>query len=197
MKLNVRSMPPNRPSASLEQLLARAEDYANFAMRKFGSMAPMLFAATEKGELWFVPQNLRDERAKNDFANTARLICAGYAATAVVMALESWVTIGKPGESLDTDTPPSEAFDRREFVVLMGETASQKKQKLLPIIRTDAGGFFGFGEFDSRSFEGFRGRFAGLLPQKVPDAAHRTLARAVLKAMGVTDAMLRKRFPRN
>lgn len=190
-------MPPNTPPASLECLLARAEDYANFAMRKFGSMAPALFVATEKGELWFVPQNLRDDRAKNDFANTSRLICAGYAATAVVMALESWVTIAKPGESLDADTPPSEAFDRREFVVFMGETAGQKKQKLLPIIRTDAGGFLGFGEFDSQRFEGFQGRFAGLLPPKVADATHRTLAWAVLKAIGVTDAMLRHNPPIN
>lgn len=153
-------MPPKTPPASLEQLFARAEDYANFAMCKFGSMAPAMFATTENGDLWFVPQSLHDDGAKNDFANTARLICAGYGATAVVMALESWVTIAEPGKPFDADTPPSEAFDRREFVVLMGETAGKNKQKLLPIIRTDAGGFFGFGEFDSRSFEGFHGRFA-------------------------------------
>jgi hypothetical protein len=40
--------------------------------------------------------------------------------------------------------PTSEAFDRREVEVLTGETAERGEQRLLPIIRTDAGGFFGF-----------------------------------------------------
>jgi hypothetical protein len=34
---------------------------------------------------------------------------------------------------------PSEAFARREVVVLTGETATHGEQKLPPIIRTDAG----------------------------------------------------------
>ena len=71
----------------------------------------------------------------------------------------------------------------------MGETASQKKHKFLPIIRTDAGGFFGFGEFDGPSFDHLRGRFTGLLPPKVPDIEQRTLAKAVLARLGVTDAV--------
>ena len=177
--------------------MARAEHYANFALRRFGHMAPVMFAATQAGDIWFVPENLADVRAKNDFANTSRLICAAYGVTAAVMALEAWVTMGKPGEPLDTDTPPSEALNRQEFVVLMGEAAGHQQQKLLPIIRTGVGGFFGFGEFDSQGFNGFRGRFAGILPPKVPDARQRTLAKAVLAAMGVTDAVLRQQFPRN
>jgi len=182
-------MPPKRAPVSLDGLLAHAEGYANFLMRKNGRVPPTVLAATPNGVLCYVPNDLSDVRAKNDFANTARLICAAYAATAVVMALESWVTMAKSGEPLD-DTPPSEAFDRREFVVLMGEAVGQKKQKLLPIIRTDAGGFFGFGEFDTSSFDRFQGRFTGLLPPKVPNAEQRELAKAMLEVMGVTDAAL-------
>jgi hypothetical protein len=194
----VQSMQKKKPASSaLDALFARAEGYANFAMRKFGNMAPLLLAATEQGELWFVPTSLADVRAKDNFANTTRLICAAYNATAVVMALESWASFAKPEETIDTATPPSEAFDRREFVVLMGETAGQQRQKLLPIIRTDAGGFFGFGEFDSDSFTSFQGRFAGLLPPKVPTAEGRAIAKALLEAMGVTDSLLRQQFPRN
>ena len=84
----------------------------------------------------------------------------------MVMILESWVTMAKPGETLDTETPPSEAFDREEFVVVMGETVGRKTQRFLPILRTDAGGFFGFGEFDASKFDGIEGRFAGMLPPK-------------------------------
>ena len=183
-------MTPKPALTQLDDLMAHAEGYANFLMRKNGRVPPTLLAATPEGVLCYVPHDLADTQAKDSFANTARLICAAFAATAVVMTLEAWATFAKPGEALDTDTPPSEAFDRQEFVVLMGEVAGQKKQKMLPIIRTDAGGFFGFGEFDSGSFDGFQGRFAGLLPPKVPNAEQRALAKAMLEVMGVTDVTL-------
>jgi hypothetical protein len=56
--------------------------------------------------------------------------------------------MAKPGATLDMTEPPSEAFDRREVVVLTGETVGHSEQRLPPIIRTDAGGFFGLGEHD-------------------------------------------------
>jgi hypothetical protein len=81
--------------------------------------------------------------------------------------------IAKPGETLDMTESPSEAFDRREVVVLTGETARHCKQMLLPVIRTDAGGFFGFGEHDGPKLDNFEGRFAQLLPPKRPGAEAR------------------------
>ena len=99
--------------------------------------------------------------------------------------------MAKPGETLDMTEPPSEVFDRREVVVLTGETAQHCKQMLLPIIRTDAGGFFGFGEHDGPNFDNFKGRFAQLLPPKRPGAEGIELARAMLAAMGVTEERLR------
>lgn len=189
-------MKPELALQHLDDLMAHAEGYANFLMRKSGRVPPTLFAATPQGILCYVPHDLADVRAKNNFANAARLICAAYQATEVVMVVEGWLTMAKPGEPFE-GTPPSEAFDRREFVVLMGEAAGQKKQKLLPIIRTDAGGFFGFGEFDSRSFTGFEGRFAQLLPPKVLSAEQRLLAKAMLEMLGVTDALLGRGLTRN
>src|ERR1019366_1275388 len=185
----VTAMKPKPAVMQLDDLMTHAERYATFLMRKNGRLPPTVLASTPKGGVCYVPHDLADARAKDNFANAARLICAAYAATAVVMALEAWVTTAKPGEPLD-DTPPSEAFDRREFVILMGEAAGQKKQKMLPIIRTDAGGFFGFGEFDTSSYTDFQGRFVGLLPPKVPTTEQRALAKAMLEMMGVTDATL-------
>ena len=104
----------------------------------------------------------------------------------MVMILESWVTMAKPGETLDTDTPPSEAFDREEFVVVMGETQGRKTQRFLPILRTDVGGFFGFGEFDALKFDGIEGRFAGMLPPGKTTPEMRAVAQALLATMGVT-----------
>ena len=80
---------------------------------------------------------------------------------------------------------PSEAFDRRELVVLMGESRDGQKQRFLPIIRSDNGKFFGFGESEVPAMDEMKGRFAQLLPTKVPDDGLRHVATAMLKVKGV------------
>jgi hypothetical protein len=155
-------------------------------MSNIGHVPPSLLANSPTGLIHFVPNNLKDARAKDSFANTARLICVGYEATAAVLVLEAWMKMAKPGETLDMSEPPSEAFDRREVVVLTGETLEHGEQKLLPIIRTDAGGFFGFGEHAGPKLDIFEGRFAQLLPPKRPTTQDRKLARAMLAAIGIS-----------
>ena len=130
----------------------------------------------------------RNAAAKDDFATTARLMCIAHAATACVMALEAWAKFAKPDEKLDMTEPPSETFDRQEFVVLMGETPGVWKQKFPPIIRIDAGGFFGFGERDVPGVDEMKGRFAQLLPTKSPDDQTRLLAKTLLKVKGIAHA---------
>ena len=95
------------------------------------------------------------------------------------------------------DTPPSEAMDRKELVILVGEATGKKTQVFLPIIRTGAGGFFGFGEFGSIRFGGFQGRFSEILPPTKPDKRAREMAQLVLTAMGVTKSFLRTMNARN
>ena len=99
----------------------------------------------------------------------------------------------KPGETLDTTEPPSEAFDRQEVVVITGEAIGQQKQKLLPIIRTDAGGFFGFGEHDGPKFDDYKGRFAQIIPPKKPTTEGQQLAKTMLAAMGITEQSLQNK----
>jgi hypothetical protein len=180
---------PNEPT-DLDSLVAYAAGYAEFSMKNTGRVAPTLMVLTPDGLLLYLPESMGDERAKDNFANTGRLICAAYDATSAVMILESWVKMAKPGEPLDMTTPPSESLDRQEFVVVMGETEGRQAQRFLPILRTDAGGFFGFGEFDAAKFDGLSGRFAGMLPPKKPNAETRMMAQALLTAMGVTRKMM-------
>ena len=174
----------------LESLAAYAEGYAEFAMKNIGRVPATMLAVVPEGLLHFIPESLADERAKNDFANIGRLICAAYGATQMVMILESWVTMAKPGQALDMETRPSEAFDREEFVVVMGEAFGRKTQRFLPILRTDGGGFFGFGEFDATKFDGIEGRFAGMLPPEETTPETRAMAQALLASMGVTRDLL-------
>jgi hypothetical protein len=170
---------------SLDALMRRARDYAHFAMHKMGQVRPTLFASTPEGLLMFTPESMTDASAKENFANTARLICAAYGAMAAVLALEAWATFAKPGEPLDETEAPSEAFDRRELVVLMGESSHERQQQFLPIIRTDAGTFFGFDEMTSPEFDQMKGRFSQILPPRPPSPEHRKMAKAVLSVMGV------------
>jgi len=166
-------------------------------MRNISHVPPALLAESPTGLIHFVPDSLKDERAKDNLANTARLICVGYEVTAAVLVLEAWMKTARPGETLDMTEPPSEAFDRREVVVLTSETVGHGEQELLPIIRTDAGGFFGFGEHDGPKLDNFEGRFAQILPPKRTDAEGIELARAMLAAMGATEERLRGNADQN
>ncbi len=185
------------PLKTLADLLTQAEDYATWAMRKSGSVAPAMMGLSPRGPFFFVPSAMTDDRAKDSFANTSRLICVAHDATAAVMILESWMKLAKPGETLDTTEPPSESMDRREIVLLSGETRTGFKQKILPIIRTGVGGFFGFGEFEGPSADSYQGRFAQILPPKRPTKEMQGQARVLLAAIGITDAALRNDPTRN
>ena len=79
----------------------------------------------------------------------------------------------------------------------MGESHARCRQKILPIIRTGAGKFFGFGEFTTPPETTFSGRFAQILPPKVPTAAERKTAEALLAVLGVTAEGLRRDWSAN
>jgi hypothetical protein len=170
---------------TLDELLANAEHYANFCMRNSGRVTPALFLIGPDVQGMVCPESLADEHAKNDFANNARLLCIAHGATACVMTLEAWAKFAKADEKFDMTEAPSEAFDRREVVILMGEAAGEHRHKFLPIIRSGNGKFFGFGEPEAPEVTEMKGRFAQILPTKVPDAAMRDLAKAMLKVKGV------------
>ena len=182
-----------RQLKTLDDLLAQAEHYANYCMRNTGRVTPALFLVGPDGPLMFVPESLADEHAKDDFAAKARLLCIAHAASACMMTMEAWAKFAKPGEKFDMTEAPSEAFDRREFVILMGESCDGLKQKFLPIMRSGNGKFFGFGESEVPSGDEMKGRFAQILPPKVPDDGLRQVAKAMLKVKGVKVAQHGKR----
>ncbi len=59
------------------------------------------------GPICFIPSSLKDEHAKDQFANLARLICVAHAATAAVMIMEAWMKTASPDDMLDLTVPLS------------------------------------------------------------------------------------------
>jgi hypothetical protein len=184
---------PHPKPRTLDELMANAEHYANHAMRKSGRVPPAFFLVGVDGQVMASPEQLVDGQSKDDFANMARFLCIAHAATACVMVLEVWAKFASPDEPLDPSEPPSEAIDRREFVVLMGESRDGCRHKFIPIVRSGNGRFFGFGEAENPGHDQMEGRFAQLLPDKVPDQQMRELARAVLKVKGAGSITSRRR----
>ena len=182
--------PPSNPQ-NLDELMVMAEDYAEFALRNNRQTPPTLIAATKRGPLYFTPSSLEDERAKDDFANTARLICIAYEVAAAVFVLESWMKTAGEGESLDLNERPSEAMDRQEVVMLMGEASGVQRTRILKIVRTDAGGFFGLTELDGLPVDQFQGRFVQLMPTKTPQVGLAHVAKAMLTVKGLNEQKLR------
>ncbi len=172
---------PHPSPKTLDELLANTEHFARFCMDNSGQVTPAMFFLGDEGQGMFVPERLSDEEDKDDFATQCRLVCVAQGATACVMVLEAWAKIAKPGEPLDTTERPSEAFDRQEFVILMGESRAGNRQRFLPIIRSGNGRFFGFGEPNEPGAE-MQGRFAQILPPVAPSAELRQMARLLLQA---------------
>ena len=172
--------------SDLQALVAEATRYAHFTMKKSGGIAPMMMASTDQGLILFSPDKLTDTGAKDDFANKVRLITASYGASAVVLIVESWVTLAKAGEKLDTTTPPSESYDRQEMVVLIGQAVGGEHiTRMLPIRRLGNGKFWNLDDPHEMAADTFEGRFAGLLPPKPVDEKTRQMGKVLLDAMGV------------
>jgi hypothetical protein len=71
------------------------------------------------------------------------------------------------------------------MVVLVGEGRHERRQVLLPVVRTGAGAFWGFGVSHAPAADSIHSRFAGLLPAKKPDPRMRESGFETLHSMGV------------
>lgn len=171
----------------LDDLLSHAERYAEFSLRYDGRVPGTFLLLSPTGAGIYVPRNLGDEEARNRFTSIARLIALAHGATAGVMVLESWVMHAVPGVPFDLTLPPSQAPDRQEVVALIGEAVGVQKVRFLPILRTAAGAFGGFGETSVEVFDQVQGRFAQILPTHPPTAEEKARAHAILQAQGMRE----------
>src|ERR1035441_3673220 len=68
-------MQPHPNPQTLDDLLANARHYAEYCMRGTGNLPPTLFLIGSDGkQVIFMPENLADVKAKNDFAAMSQLM---------------------------------------------------------------------------------------------------------------------------
>ena len=181
MKRNRRQENPQ----GLESLARQAEDYALHMMRTTGSVPPTVIADTDEGYVFCMPADLADDAAKDRFAEVTRLFAVAQHARALVMVVEAWARLPDANGHLDTETPPSQAPDRKEVVVLILEDQSRNATRMLPILRDDGGAFSAFGEPGPMHFGESQGRFAGLMPRNKPSVREAASAKATLLGLGM------------
>ena len=181
MKRNRRQENPQ----GLEPLARQAQDYALHMMRTTGSVPPTVIADTDEGFVFCMPTALTDDAAKDRFAEVTRLFAIAQSARSIVMIAEAWARLPDARGHLDTETPPSQAPDRKEVVVLMLEDHSRNATRMLHILRDDAGGFTGFGDPGPLQFGESRGRFSGLMPRNKPSMREAAQARTTLISLGM------------
>ena len=177
--------PDPENSVRLEALAQQAKRYALHKMRSTGSVPPTVIADTADGFIFCMPSGMPDEAAKDRFADIARFLAIAHNARAIVMVVEAWVRMAKPGIQLDTVTPPSQSPDRQEMVVLMLEDQARSSTGLLPIMREDSGVFREFGQSPELNFTSTTGRFTGLMPKHMPGASEVAMAKAELLRLGM------------
>lgn len=181
MKRNRRQENPQ----GLESLARQATDYALHMMRTTGSVPPTVIADTDEGYIFCMPSELTDEAAKDRFADVTRLFAIAQTASSLVMVAEAWARAPDANGHLDTDTPPSQAPDRKEVVVLMLEDHSRNATLMLPILRDASGAFTEFGDAGPMHFGESAGRFSGLMPRNKPSIREAAKAKATLLALGM------------
>jgi hypothetical protein len=171
-------------SHALEALIGEARTHVECVMRTKGRMPATLFLKG-LGELKTYVAPAEDTLAeKKRFIEIMRLVVKTQGATALVLAVETWVRPPRPGEKLlGLNKEPSQGPNGQEQVALLGECYREIRQHLLPVMRADDGRFLGLGEGLVMREDSFAiaGGFPGLLPEVIPNAREHWEALATLK----------------
>jgi hypothetical protein len=148
----------------LNKLLNTAADHAETDVVGSGHVSPFFIGSCPGGVFVVGSPGLGDANVKQEFAAFIRFICQVRGANAGVLALEAWITRARPGED-PASVRPSLHPDRRETVVLLGETTTESPcQVFLPIMRDAERRFTHFGSPELSASSQIRGSLAGFLP---------------------------------
>lgn len=159
------------------ELAEFAKERAEARLRHKPHLLTKLYALTPRGFLILTAYRM-DEEDKEQFVTCARLLLAGYEATAVATSMEVWVY---PYQEARQAQEPDEVHERQEAVSIMLQTRTQTIWELLPMRRDAAKRFLGFAQNIVKPTVKMTGRFAELLPPIPPSPAIADLCRAMLE----------------
>jgi len=149
-----------------------------------GYCLPALYFHGLNGNGRFQLLNESDSLARARFVEIARLICIAEGADVAVTRSAGWVKPTANWNPFDLPNRP-QVQDRREAVLITGETLSERTAMILPIVREHWYSRIGAAENVSQC--NIQGQFAALLPATMPDTAVRDAARETLQRAGVVD----------
>lgn len=182
-----------RGRKAIDELMDKAEMYANKAMTQNGNVPPCLFIHCDDGIAAFKQQDPSNVEGKDTFAGNARMLCAAHGAVATVLVSEAWVRWTKTDARLELSVPHSELCDRQEVVLFLCESRFDKVQKMVRIGRKEDGKFIGFDQTPKISYGPIEGRFGQLLSPMFPDQEERTQAKNILKSKRIAAEWVEQR----
>jgi hypothetical protein len=174
---------PPGPVESLDSLEEEARRFALHCLRTSGRLAATLLLVTEKGLVAFVPNSMRDEQAKDQFANECRLVAIATQARMCAMVMETWVASVLPGDDPIAKVP-SEEPDRMEAVMIVLEAhREQQRTYVQPVIRDRKGDVAKLTKSIVPTDIQLGGRFAGVLPAIWPSDEETKAAAFLVNAL--------------
>ena len=125
---------------SLDKYRASVLDQTGDRLRRIrdaigGRIPPTLLAETPEGMIVYLPESMGDERAKDNFANTARLAAATYLQLRCRGPHSGIVddSVARPGDPFVPIVPPSQSPNRQEVVLIQAESEKALSSVLLRI----------------------------------------------------------------
>ena len=180
-----------QPPAQLEtlhDLLQQAEHYAEASMLSRGAVPLSLMVLAPEGLLVHATDKSDTNEQKKYFATVATVAAVAYKATAVAVIAESWVAgLAERSEEDSSDVnAPSESSDRKEAVMIIGQSRSATTTRFLFIDRDNSGGFTGFGPSLLPDMDGgLEGHFSNLMPARETDDDDSLAAFRLLQSAGI------------
>lgn len=121
--------------ASLDGLLANAENFARHAFKHQGEVVPM-FIAVHGGHVHVIAAPWRDEGEKHVMVATLREEFRELGIERFAFMVEAWMVAAKPDADLSNLPRPSEHPDRQEVVhILAMERGGGSRAVSIPILR--------------------------------------------------------------
>lgn len=180
-----------QPPAQLEtlhDLLKQAEHYAEASMLCKDGVPLSLMILGAEGLMVHATDEQDSEEQKNRFGSIARVAAAACKATSLAVVAESWLS-GLDARAHDETAGtinPSEAPDRKEVVMVIGQSRNANITRFLFIERDSLGAFTGFGPSLLPDMDAVpEGRFAHLMPAREPNDQDALVAFQALQSVGI------------